>query len=147
MITFYAPGEPGRNLEAEGQCALLTNRAVWIDLHEPTNEEETTLEAALGIDIPTREELQAIELSSRLYEENGVLHMTGTVLSHADSLVPESAAISFILVGKKLVTLRYADPVPFRAFRKQREANPHRYQTAGQVLAGIIDAIIERMAD
>ena len=147
MITFYAPGQPGATFSAAEQCAALTQDAVWIDLHEPTAEEEQTLEAALGINIPTREELQAIELSSRLYEENGVLHMTGTVLSHADTSMPESAAISFILVGSKLVTLRYADPVPFRAFRTQREANLQRYQTAGQFLAGIIDSIIERVAD
>jgi magnesium transporter len=147
MINFYAPGRPGAPFTSETDCAALTSEAVWIDLLEPTPEEETTLEAALGINIPTREELQAIELSSRLYEENGVLHMTGTVLSHADTSTPESAAISFILVDNKLVTLRYADPVPFRAFRNHREANLQKYTTAGQFLGGIVDAIIERVAD
>src|SRR2546429_292172 len=47
----------------------LTWPAVWIDLCEPTPEEEQLLEAALGLDMPTREEMQAIELSSRLYKE------------------------------------------------------------------------------
>jgi magnesium transporter len=50
-----------------------------IDLLAPTTEEEQALEAALGLDIPTREEMQAIELSSRLYEENGTLFMTATI--------------------------------------------------------------------
>jgi magnesium transporter len=147
VITFYAPGKPGVTLSSKAQCAALTAEAVWIDLLEPSNEEEETLEAALGIDIPTREEMQAIELSSRLYEENGVLHMTGIVLTHADTDVPQSSAVSFIIVGTKLVTLRYADPVPFSTFRARHEANPDRYQTAGQFLGGIVDAIIERVAD
>lgn len=147
MITFYAPGRSAVNLASPAECAQLTASAVWIDLHDPTQEEEQSLEAALGIDIPTREEMQAIELSSRLYEENDVLFMTGTVMTHADTNNPQSAAISFILSTERLVTLRYADPVPFNAFRARREANLQRYQTPGQFLGGIVDAIIERVAD
>jgi len=147
MITFYSPGVPSVPLTAPESCAELTRAAVWIDLLEPTPEEEQTLEAALGINIPTREEMQEIELSSRLYEENGVLFMTGTVLTNADTSTPSSTAITFILSDEKLVTVRYADPIPFNAFRIRREANLLRYQTAGQFLGGIVDAIIERIAD
>ena len=38
--------------------------AVWIDLVEPTANEESKVEAVLGIDIPTREELAEIEAES-----------------------------------------------------------------------------------
>ena len=69
MITFYIPGEPALELAVPAQCPEFTRRAVWIDLCEPTPEEEQLLEAALGLDMPTREEMQAIELSSRLYKE------------------------------------------------------------------------------
>lgn len=147
MIQFFAPGKPGAQFTTREQCAELTREAVWIDLFEPTPEEEEVLEAALGINIPTREEMQAIELSSRLYEEGGLLFMTGTVLTHADTSHPESSAVTFILSADKLVTLRYANPAPFNTFRAQREAHPERYQTNHQALAGIIDAIVERMAD
>jgi magnesium transporter len=68
MITFYSPGTPATLYTAPDGCAQLTSTAVWIDMFEPTTEEELTLEAALGIDIPTRQEMQAIELSSRLFE-------------------------------------------------------------------------------
>ena len=60
---------------------------------------------------------------------------------------PESSAVTFILLADKLVTLRYADPVPFNAFHARREANLARYQTPGQFLAGVVDAVIERIAD
>ena len=147
MINFYTPGQAGVFLAGSEQCAALTGAAVWIDLFEPTPEEEQTLEAALGIDIPTREEMQAIELSSRLYEENGLLFMTGTVLTNAGTDNPESSAVTFILSSDKLVTLRYADPAAFNAFRTRREASLERYQTNYQFLAGLIDAITERVAD
>lgn len=147
MITFYSPGVPSVALRDHSLCAELTRTAAWIDLFEPTQEEEETLEHALGIDIPTREEMQAIELSSRLYEENGILFLTATVLTHADTTHPESSAITFILSADKLVTLRYEDPVPFTAFRARREANLQRYQTSYQFMGGLIDAIVERLAD
>ena len=43
--------------------------ATWIDLSSPTREEEKAVEAVVGINIPTREEMQEIETSSRLREE------------------------------------------------------------------------------
>lgn len=147
MINFYAPGKPGTQLTDEHQCPELTRAAVWIDLFEPTKEEEQTLEASLGINIPTRAEMQEIELSSRLYEQNGVLFLTATVLTRADTAQPESTAVTFILSADKLVTLRYADPAPFRSFVTKREGNLDRYQTNFQFFAGLIDAIIERIAD
>lgn len=147
MITFYAPGEPSVPLTAHDLCATHTRTAAWIDVFEPTPEEEQTLEAALGIDIPTREEMQAIELSSRLYEENGILYMTATVLTKSDTSNPGSSAITFILSTEKLITLRYADPAAFTAFRTRREATLQRYQTSYQFMEGLIDAIIERIAD
>lgn len=147
MINFYAPGRPAARFTTSDECADLARSAVWIDLFEPTPEEESTLEAALGTNIPTKQEMQAIELSSRLYEENGLLFMTATVLTRADTEQPESSAVTFILAHEKLVTLRYADPAPFKAFRARREANPERYQTNHQFLTGLIDAIIERIAD
>jgi magnesium transporter len=147
MITFYAPGVPSVPLTAHELCAALTRTAAWIDLYEPTPEEEQTLEAALGINIPTREEMQAIEVSSRLYEENGMLFMTATVLTKADTSNPESSAITFILSAEKLVTLRYADPAAFTAFRMRREANLNRYRTSYDFMGGLVDAIVERVAD
>ena len=147
MLTFYAPGERGAVMDDMASCPELTRDAVWIDVFSPTPDEEQELEAALGTGIPTREEMQAIELSSRLYEENGILFLTATVLSKSASTQPESSAITFILTNQKLVTLRYADPAPFAAFRARRDANVHRYTTGYQVLGGLIDAVVERAAD
>ena len=147
MISFYAPGLPGVRLGEGLSCTDLTRTAVWIDLFEPTAEEEQHLEAALGLGIPTREEMQEIELSSRLYQEDQAVFMTGTVMTKATTSKPESTAVTFILVAEKLITLRYASPIPFETFRTKREAHPDRYQTAGEFFAGLVDAIVERIAD
>ncbi len=41
----------------------------WIDLNHPSEEEEVRIERLLGVEIPTREEMAEIEVSSRLYRE------------------------------------------------------------------------------
>ncbi|TIU35922.1 MAG: magnesium transporter, partial [Mesorhizobium sp.] len=52
---------------------------VWADLFNPTKEEEATIENWLGVAIPTREEMEEIEISSRLYVEDGAYFMTATL--------------------------------------------------------------------
>lgn len=44
-------------------------KPIWIDLYNLTPEEEALVESYLGIDIPTRKEMQHRAVSKRLYEE------------------------------------------------------------------------------
>ena len=50
--------------------AVGDQNAVWIDLLNPTQEEDRAVERLAGIAVPTREDMQEIEISSRLYIEN-----------------------------------------------------------------------------
>ena len=92
MMTFYRSGEPGVACVDLDSCPVLAQDAVWFDLFEPSQEEEKTVEAALGFEVPTREEMQKIEISSRLYRENNILSMTATILNKTDTSHPESSA-------------------------------------------------------
>ncbi len=147
MMTFHPPAEKGIDCVDLNICPELTRRSVWIDLFEPTREEEDAVEAALGMDIPTRQELQQIEPSSRLFRKDNTLFMTATVITRADSDRPERSAVTFIVAPGRFVTLRYADPLPFQTFRERREKNLAVYATSEQVFVGLIDAIVERLAD
>ena len=42
---------------------------VWIDMIEPTHEEESTVEKVLGIEVPTRDDLKDNRAVRRLYVE------------------------------------------------------------------------------
>lgn len=147
MITFHSPSDPGVVLAELNFCSEMTRQAVWIDVFEPTPAEEQALENALGLDVPTREEMKAIELSSRLYKEGDVLFMTATVLTGADTSSPSSSAVTFILTPERLISLRYTKALPFEAFRAEREKNLSDYSTGNDVLVGLIDAVVERIAD
>jgi len=65
--------------------ATVPENAVWVDLLRPTREEELFVEKALGVALPTREEMQEIEPSNRLYQDDSGLFMAGNVVAKADS--------------------------------------------------------------
>ncbi|SIQ73216.1 magnesium transporter [Rhizobium sp. RU20A] len=123
-------------------------RPIWFDLLNPTPAETREVEAHLGIEIPTRDEMQEIELSARLYQEAGAEFMTVTVATELDGDEPVKAPISFIMKDGTLVTVRYADPKPFQLFaaRLQRQ-NGTLCDSGEQVLLCLIEATVDRMAD
>jgi magnesium transporter len=114
---------------------------------EPTLEEERAVERFLTIEVPTREEMKEIEASNRLYEEDGALYMTATVVTRIDTERPETSAVTFILVRNKLITNRYVDPLPFRRFIAYAERHPAVGTSASAVLSGLLESVIERIAD
>ena len=59
------------DLATSPQTSLPVETSPWIDLFNPSSEEDRFVETLVGISIPTREEMQEIEVSSRLYNENG----------------------------------------------------------------------------
>ncbi len=59
--------------------------ALWIDLIEPTPQEDRLVESYLGICMPTREEMSDIEPSELLYTEDGARYMTARVIHNVES--------------------------------------------------------------
>jgi magnesium transporter len=121
--------------------------ALWLDLLHPTAEEEARLEGALGLDIPTREEMEEIEVSSRLYTENGAAYATALVLSKTDTDAPAISPVTFILAEKRLITVRYEDPRAFSVFAARGQKSALGGDSPDMALAGLLEAVIERMAD
>jgi magnesium transporter len=117
--------------------------AIWIDLHQPSREEELFIEGVLGLGIPTPEEMEQIEPSSRLYQENGGTFMTATLLSRHEE-GPTPTAVTFVLTKEILVTVRYANLRAFDVFALR--AHDEETQSSSAALLGLWDAVIERSA-
>jgi len=147
MLNIYVPRPNGLACAQREPGAAPPAEAVWIDLVEPTPEEEQFVETALGIDVPTREEMREIEASNRFYEENGGLYMTATLVTKLDTNLPERTQVTFILTASKLVTNRYTDPLPFRRFIAYAARHGSLATSGAMVLAGLLEAIINRIAD
>ena len=119
----------------------------WIDLLNPTPEQDRELLARLGVDIPTREEMEEIESSSRTYEEGGVAYMTALVVCRTDTDEPGNTPVSFVLTPTHLVTVRFADLSPFRAFAARCRRQPRNAEASATAFAGLMELIVDRTAD
>ncbi len=145
MLFGYVAAEGGR-LNALADVVADCRSAIWVDLLRPSPEEETDLEAALGLDIPTREEMEEIEVSSRLYTDNNDAFMTALLLSQADGDDARLSPVTFILTPMRLITVRYEEPRAFASFAaRAQKTSPGVNPDA--VLTGLIEAVIERLAD
>jgi magnesium transporter len=146
MLTAFVPTATAlRKVESLDGTALPAE-AVWMDLVRPTPGEDKLIEQLIGVEIPTREEMQEIEISSRLYIDHGARYMTATLMCQSDTL-PRTTAVTFILAGHRLVTVRYDDPKPFAIVdhKLSRSCAP---QISGEmVLMELLDAVIDRCAD
>lgn len=123
-------------------------RAVWIDLLNPTPAEARAVQDALRLEIPTREEMQEIESSSRLYREDDALFLTANFLYGVDSGEYGSTAISFVLTATTLVTVRYATPKAFTVFAARAQRHPAALLTSPDgVMLHLFEQIVDRLAD
>src|SRR5471032_732261 len=113
MLSVYVPHGTSLERTTVEPGDTPADAAVWLDLVTPTVQEDRLTEQFLGIAIPTREEMQEIEVSSRLYVENGTRYMTATLMCQSDTATPKTTPVTFILSGHRLATVRYDDPRPF----------------------------------
>jgi magnesium transporter len=147
MLSVYVPH--GTSLERiaiePGQQAPAA--AVWIDLISPTVLEDKLVENLLGIAVPTREEMQEIEVSSRLYVEQGARYMTATLMCQSDTDAPKTTAVTFILSSHKLATGRYDEPRPFAIVEHKLKRNAQPKASGESVLMDLLDAVVDRSAD
>jgi len=121
--------------------------AIWTDLQTPEADMLARLSAQYGIQLPTREEQEEIEHSSRLYLDNGVPVMTVLVPSRADKDDMRIEPVSFVLLSDRLVTIRHHDPKPFATFPGKAAKASHGLATPEAVLIGLLEEIIDRLAD
>ena len=146
MLRLFGPDCSPAPVDASHTEAI-PQAAMWVDLLNPTKDEERLVEAAVGQNIPTREELLEIEPSSRLYERQGVLFMTASVLHGITDGKPNTDPVGFIFSEKLLVTVRYVDPKPFIIFAEHLYAEPELATDPLTILIRLIDSIIDRLAD
>jgi magnesium transporter len=146
MIYAYSLKRAGAERVEIGPAAVMPSEALWLDLFEPTAEERNRVEAAYSLILPTREEMAEIEPSSRLFVEGDAVFMTGTFLLRADEPNPSVEPITFCLVRRTLISMRYSAPRPLEAF-SARLIKGIGCTTGEEVFFGILEAFVDRIAD
>ncbi len=126
---------------------VLPPDAIWIDLINPSREEDAAVEKALELSIPTREEMAELEASSRLYRENGATYATADLITNGDAAVPSLEPVTFVLTDGPLVTLRYTDPRPFAMLIEKLDREPALCASGIDLFLHLMEAVIDRTSD
>lgn len=148
MINLYTlEGEALKHIVHNGSEKIY-DEPLWIDLVDITPQEELCVENYLGIDIPTREELQQIEISQRLYRRDNALYMTAVIIAKSETDAPESQTITFVLYKNYFITVRYSQLHTFKVFSSYIMHNKLEGGIGAEGLfTELLDTIIGRVAD
>ncbi len=148
MIRIYRAGcQDCEEADALAPGWRLPNDAIWIDLIAPTRDEDLAVEEALGLSVPTREEMVELEASSRLYRENGATYVTADIIHHGDADLPTLDPVTFILTPGPLVTIRYFDPKPFSMVLDKVGREPELCRSGADLFLNLMEAVIDRASD
>ncbi len=142
MFSFVrnGPGLRKQPVEADLRAAL------WIDLYRPLPAQVQAV-AALGVSVPTLADMEEIEVSNRLYRENGLDFLTVVLPGMSESRAPMSGPVCFILSPDRLVTVRHHAPRPFDTYPERAEKVGPGCETPVQVFLSLLEEIIGRLAD
>ncbi|WP_159590296.1 magnesium transporter CorA family protein [Chelativorans xinjiangense] len=147
---FCIEGDYLRRVDPKPGEALPAD-TLWIDLLNPSAEEDKAVEAWTGAAIPTTEDMAEIEESSRFYTEGGVKYLTVPILHKVDMGHRKIAPVSFVLTGRLLVTVRYSEPkaIDFYIGRATKPGSGLLGPKCSgrSVMLGIIEATTDRLAD
>lgn len=144
---FYKAG--GQITVSESESSFGTIRkedVVWIDLFSPTGEEKRAAETFLGTTVQSRAQAEEIESSSRFSESESA------IFANTNFLIPgpeeySMVAVSFIITGGILTTLRESQLRSFTDIQRRVLAFPKMYSSGYKVFANILEQRIDLDAD
>lgn len=144
---FYKEGGQIRDRQVTANETLPEN-ICWLDLLSPDEFERIAVSKILGLDLPTRSEMEEIEASSRLYVENdGTIYLTTSVMTGVGTPTPGESDLTIVINSKALVTMRYAEPRSIEIFTARIRKQPELMNSVDDGLLALLDSIVDRTAD
>ena len=120
--------------------------ALWIDLYRPMPAQVAAV-TALGVDVPTLDDMEEIEISNRLYREGALDYMTIVL----PGLTPDGAQIAgpvcLILGPARLISVRHHAPRSFDTYPARADKSANSCDVAAEVFLGLMAEIVGRQAD
>lgn len=120
--------------------------AIWLDVYRPMPEQIAAVEA-LGIPVLSLEDMEEIEMSNRLYQEDGLDIMTAVLPGLSTTKEAMAGPVTFVLAPGRLVTLRYHAPRPFETFADRADKSTTGCGDPVRLFLGLVEEIVARMAD
>lgn len=133
-------------LSALADPATKLAEADWIDLCQPSPEEVAAVQA-LGLEVPTLEDMEEIEISSRLYRENGIDYMTVVLPGHTEAGEHVVGPVCFILMSGRIITVRHHTPRPFKTYPTRADKVAPGCDGPERIFLSLLEEITGRLAD
>lgn len=146
MITVYhlLNGKIAEHTHMIGQN--LPDEPIWIDLLDPTAEEERALPQELNISLPRADEMWKNHALNQMYTKDGNSYMNASVLTTNGEFSTRTSTITFILTPDFLITIRKIDPSSFLQVQEALLLSPKKYQSSNLILEALVEALISRLA-
>jgi len=149
MIKAYLRSEDSFrqvSIEPDELAGLDAGTLIWLDLLSPSPEELATVERSLKIELPTRQESEEIEFSSRFWEDETGIDINTYFLVRQDEQF-HNETVSFILRGHFVVTIRFSDHRIFTEFSRKLRLSPRSFREGADILSGILAMRVDMDAD
>lgn len=119
--------------------------AVWIDMIDPTQQEDEQVQGYLGCKIPTRADPDYAEPLEAYYAEDGVRYLQASVISEAAG-TPGLTGVIFVICGATLVTVRYDASDSFEIFGQKLCRSSSHALEPDAVALGLVATLVNRSA-
>ena len=121
------------------------SKAVWIDLASPSDAERAEAEAETGLRLPEKEDIEEIETSSRVYEDQGALYLSTPLLTGGDCMRDLPASLGCVLTKDRLVTIHFVNLSALTELATGCEKHPDR--DVGELFLRLLEIIVDQTAD
>ena len=118
--------------------------AIWIDLIEPTVEEDRKVQEFVGVPVPTKADPDYTEPPEAHYSENGVRYLHALFISEPED-TPDVTGVTFVIAPTLLVTVRYHAVETFDLF-SQKFCKAPASLAPDAVALGLINTGLNRSA-
>jgi magnesium transporter len=137
-------GHPQRIADTKSRDALA--KSLWIDVLDPTPEDNRLIESATGLSIPTQATVSEIETSSRLSTRNGTLYLNMPLINMVE-YGATSVSVGFVLSEGRLITVRFAPSLIFDLYAERLIKGETGTVSPAHSFLGLLEAIVDRQAD
>ena len=121
--------------------------AVWIDAHEPTDDEREELNSFLRAELPESDDVEEIEFSARYFQDNEGVHVHSLFLSPGENGRHNTVTVAFLLQEKRLITVREGDLADFRLLRMRARRGQVQIASPQELLITMFEQKVENLAD
>lgn len=123
------------------------SNAVWIDAHEPTEEEREELNTFLRAELPETDDVDEIEFSARYFQDSAGIHVHSLFLAPGEGGRHNTTTVAFILQDKRLLTVREGDLADFRLLRMRARRGQVQVSSPQDLMITMFEQKVENLAD